>query len=539
MRVIDFFCGAGGFSEGFSQAGFDVIWGVDKWQPAVLTHGRNHPTSNTILGDVEAISLLPDTDFDSLVPDSEVIIGSPPCNAFSNSNKSGKGNKDLGIRLIESYLRIIARKKYKRDSILKYWILENVPNACEFIKDEYLPQDLGLIGDFVLKAKSESSKIYCAQFFGVPSKRKRFLCGEFPEPKQVFTSENQLIPLSKVLQNFIQPESEKDQEIVGDPNYDFSLPSKEVSDFQYLQELADFEWKTARRLKLDKGYMGKMSFPEAMNKPARTVMATMTFSARESMIFGYIDGRFRAPTIREVASLMSFPIDYRFYGDSITIKYKLVGNAVPPKLSYALAKAILIEQKIPVLEKSQPRSFSKNDGFYDLNGKNIPINIEKQRRISAKFKNHIPSLKEKSYRVVLSNHRSAFSQNQFIWHVELHKGQGPYMKFFEPSLKNNFFSEKENELIDIFMNEISNKLLSFNELQKAYCITSEERKKRNLLGPYELLKEVKDFIDYCSKNSEDIISIILDHQTYAIPKRIVLGYFLLENILNKMEGKNG
>ena len=35
MRVADFFCGGGGFSEGFRQAGFEIVFAVDKWGPAV------------------------------------------------------------------------------------------------------------------------------------------------------------------------------------------------------------------------------------------------------------------------------------------------------------------------------------------------------------------------------------------------------------------------------------------------------------------------------------------------------------------------
>lgn len=113
MKVIDIFCGAGGFSEGFRQAGFEVIWGVDKWEPAVITHRANHPSSQTVMDDVERLSLLPDEEFNEMVPDAEVIIGSPPCVAFSNSNRSGKGDKAEGMRLIEAFLRIVARKKWK------------------------------------------------------------------------------------------------------------------------------------------------------------------------------------------------------------------------------------------------------------------------------------------------------------------------------------------------------------------------------------------------------------------------------------------
>ena len=100
MKVIDFFCGSGGFSEGFRQAGFEVIWAVDNWKPAVDTHKENHPNSKTILEDVIKLSKLPDKEFDEIIPDSEIIIGSPPCIAFSNSNKSGKGDKTKGIGLL-------------------------------------------------------------------------------------------------------------------------------------------------------------------------------------------------------------------------------------------------------------------------------------------------------------------------------------------------------------------------------------------------------------------------------------------------------
>lgn len=111
MRVADFFCGGGGFSEGFRQAGFEIVFAVDKWEPAVTTYRGNKPGVNVIQDDVIRISLLSDEEFEKAVPDSEVIIGSPPCQAFSHSNKSGNGDKTLGIQLIEAYLRIIARKK--------------------------------------------------------------------------------------------------------------------------------------------------------------------------------------------------------------------------------------------------------------------------------------------------------------------------------------------------------------------------------------------------------------------------------------------
>lgn len=40
LTVIDFFCGAGGFSEGFRQQGFEIIQGYDNWKPAIDTFRR-------------------------------------------------------------------------------------------------------------------------------------------------------------------------------------------------------------------------------------------------------------------------------------------------------------------------------------------------------------------------------------------------------------------------------------------------------------------------------------------------------------------
>ncbi len=474
MRVIDLFCGAGGFSEGFRQAGFDVVWAVDKWQPAVITHRKNHPCCNTVLGDVDSIANLSDDEFEKMVPDSEIIIGSPPCVAFSGSNRSGKGDKSKGIRLIESFLRIVARKKFKKNSVLKYWVLENVPNAQPFVKAEYTAKDLQSEGDFVLKVKFFSSHIYNAQYFGVPSKRIRFICGDFPEPKQTILFDKDLVPLKHVLNMLGEPNQNLNEQIV-DPNYDFKMVSNDVTDHHYIQALAEFEWKKAKRLKQDKGYMGKMSLPENIDRPSRTIMATISLAARESMIFAY-GKRYRAPTIREIASLMSFPIDYRFYGESISMKYTLVGNAVPPKLAFAFAKAILEKENKSVPKKYVPNELGQDDRkFKNLNGQKIPVRKEIPKRDISRFKYHIPYLILKTYRVELTNHNSDFKQKLFKWNAEIHRSQGPKAAIFKPEIPDSVFNSEELRAIRAFRKSIIKKLTNFHEFQKIYCMTNDGR----------------------------------------------------------------
>lgn len=374
MKVVDFFCGGGGFSEGFRQAGFDIVFAVDKWEPAIITYKGNKPGVNVVLDDVIRISNLPDDQFEALVPDSEVIIGSPPCQSFSHSNKSGNADKSIGIKLIKAYLKIIARKKYKKNSILKYWVLENVPSVKEYIEDEYTAEDLGLEGSFVLRPHGGNSGKYNAKYYGAPTNRQRYLCGEFP-PLQRTNEDNNVKTLGDVLKTLGDPLSPIPNEVT-DLNYPtLVLPKSQVTDHQYIYELAPFEWKTAERLKRDKGYMGKMSFPENLEKPARTVMATMSASSREAMILEHKEGKYRLPTVREAASMMSFPIDYdliqlvednnqtnnyliqstvnflfdadifsinMFYYDSVQQQYRFKNESFPLKLSSV--RNVLISQ---------------------------------------------------------------------------------------------------------------------------------------------------------------------------------------------------
>ena len=134
--VADFFCGAGGFSEGFHQAGFDLVFSLDNWKLSTETHDINHPNCKCIHMDI--LKITDEEMIDEIIPDVDIIVGSPPCVSFSNSNKSGKGDKTLGKQLIEQFLKIILYKKTKPNSKLKYWIMENVPKSEKYINNEYV-----------------------------------------------------------------------------------------------------------------------------------------------------------------------------------------------------------------------------------------------------------------------------------------------------------------------------------------------------------------------------------------------------------------
>lgn len=536
VRVADFFCGGGGFSEGFRQAGFEIVFAIDKWEPAVITYKGNKPGVNVIKDDVIRISQLPDEEFEKIVPDSEVIIGSPPCQSFSHSNKSGNADKTLGIQLIEAYLRIIARKKFKQDSVLKYWVLENVPSVCKYIKKEYSANDLMLNGEFVLRPLDGNSGVYNAKYFGAPTNRARYLCGEFPKLEQIKTDDS-VITLKDVLISLGNPLTD-DNDIITDVNYpELQLFRDDMTDHSYVYELAAFEIENARRLKQDKGYMGKMSFPENLDKPSRTVMATMSASSRESMILKSKDDGYRLPTVREAASMMSFPIDYRFYGKSKGIKHTLVGNAVPPKLSYAIAKAILEDVGGRVPLHYIPIQHDENIPFFNLNGHVFQTKKEKRRRDVAKFKYHIPYMIYNAYRVELTNYYSDFENKNFKWDVEIHYSQGKAKATkFQPDIELLNLPEEYSSLIDEYVYKVRKRIKSYDEFQLAYCMTQEEREDLGVIGPYEFLEDIKKFIvDIIpEKSMGKMVEIFC--QPEKLPLAIVVGYCVTSELIKYMGG---
>lgn len=535
MRVADFFCGAGGFSEGFRQAGFEICFAVDRWEPAINTYKANKPGCTVIKEDIIRISELPDDEFHKLIPDTEVIIGSPPCIAFSSSNKSGKGDKKKGLKLLKAYLRIVARKRFKLNSTLRYWVLENVPNIKKYMQSKYTAKDLDLAGDFTLHVINDNSDIYNAKYFGAPTNRKRFFCGEFPTPQCTHTNQT-VITLRTVLNALGSPKS-KDLEPIIDCCYpDLQMKRQDVTDHHYAYHLQPFEWETAKRLKEDKGYMGRMSFPENLDNPSRTVMATMSSSSRESMILSSLEGGYRLPTVREAASMMSFPIDYRFYGASKGTKHTLVGNAVPPKISYAIAKAIARDAGISIPNRYIPIQHNPEIEFYNLNNVIFEPKVEKPKRDIAKFKYHIPYLIVNSYRVELTNYHSDFDNKEFKWNVEIHYSQGKdKARIFCPIIESIRWDEKTNKKLDEFIKSVVPHMCkSYNRFQKIYCMISKERTADNLIGPFELLNIVREYIDENINATQLVEQIYISDEIPNLPFAIGIGYYILNQFLLQM-----
>lgn len=559
LRVVDFFCGAGGWSEGLHQQGFQVIMGIDNWAPSLKTHNLNHGLQDDPTDILIFEKCSPDF-IDEKIPEAELIVGSPPCVSFSMSNNAGKADKTLGIRLIESYLRIVAVKKHNGKRTLKAWYMENVPNSKNFVKQEYRFMDLGLkewakkIGkspdDIALRVgHPDNGAILCAADYGSPQKRERFVCGEiltgsrkgkYLPPEK--TNENHYVTLGSIKQKLPAPNSEYSKKKCVDPNYpNLSLPLNRLTDHFYDTGVYEVEWQAARRAKVDHPFMGKMSFPEDETKPSRTIMATRSASTREAILYKSEygrngDGEYRLPTIREAASLMGFPITYQFYGTE-SVKWRQIGNAVCPHLSAAIGKALrpafgLEELKAPLFTAA-----TNPEGLTDLNEfKERILDKPPGKKVDSKFRRHPFKTGNMTIALINFNPHDKEDRPGIKWHACAYIGSG---KAYRPVLieKKDWLTvkavlEKDPEGRDIvakFNKTFSGRIANHAKLQKMHV---EHKDDAPFLKPDSMVDAIKEFI---SKHVTE--KDVAEHPEMEkiigkkkIPKRQLMAIFALGSV---------
>jgi len=373
IRVIDFFCGAGGFSEGFRQQGFDIVMGVDKWQPAINSHNLNHGLKS-----------------------------------FSMSNRAGKANKTDGIRLVESYLRVIAVKKNKEGSILKAWFMENVPKSRDFIRESYNFEQLNL-SDWALQigrkptdiALDVKGNILNAGDFGAPQERKRFIAGEligtgeFVQPVKTHDKHKTVSDIKSKMPKVTTSQWSTDK--FTDPNYpNITLTVEEITDHFYDTGVHKIKWEKAEFLKTNHPFMGKMSFPENEERTSRTILATRSAGSREALLYESEfnkkgDGQYRLPTVREAASLMGFPYSYQFFGSEGT-KWRQIGNSVCPHQSAALAKALRDALQLEPISDEETDFTCLENNYKNIENLNVfqetKLPPPGKRKENARFRRH-------------------------------------------------------------------------------------------------------------------------------------------------------
>ena len=466
LTVMDLFCGAGGISEGFREMGFKVVWVLDNWDSALETHLKNHPDTETVKDGIENID-------PATLPKVDVLVGGPPCTEFSYAKKGGGGNLAEGMRLVTHFLHFVDVLKPK------YWIMENVPRLLQTLPREVDLSDFGFKDSGILTIPRRT--ILNAADYGAPQKRLRLISGKYPLPKQThfetigrIDGAKKWVPMRKVVEGLPNLLSRpKKCTMVQDPLYDFlELESGRLSGHFINTVMTDDEARENRKSKVDHSWYGKMKFPDDLDRPARTVMATQFRASRETMAIEVkASGKimYRTPTIRECASFQGFPITYQFWGKDFSTRIKLVGNAVPVNLSSALARAILEAEGQPI-----PRKTLINKEFEMPPEVEPRRGINKKSMLNKKFRDHIPGSKSNGFRVDFDNmgdepklHPMFGKPHVREWVARLYVGSGDTFKSQAISMEDVlkelklFANTPENrDIFQGFISELANELPS-------------------------------------------------------------------------------
>lgn len=334
MKIIDLFCGIGGLSLGFEQAGFEVISAVDMWKDAIVTY--NHNRKNKV-AKVETVEEFNAKELPELIQRVHItgIIGGPPCQGFSTV-----GRRDVDDPRNKMYLEFYKAVKLASPD---FFVIENVKgmltlNKGAFVKDlieRFGPNGLGYAINYqLLNAADYGIPQNRYRVFYVGIKNKKF---EFPEPFDYkLTAKDGISDLEGSTSEHYgsAPQNDFQKKMRGGVskplNQDYTNHSEQtisiisqVPDGGNIRDLPEEIWQVR---KYNKAFERMGTF-----KPSNTI------DTGHRNYFHYAEPRI--PTVRESARIQSFPDSFEIVGTRGS-QYKQVGNAVPPMLAKIIADKI-------------------------------------------------------------------------------------------------------------------------------------------------------------------------------------------------------
>ena len=346
-NVLDLFCGCGGLSRGFIDAGFDVKLGIDFDDKALESFAHNHGTAVAMtldlfnLDNVDKIKSF----FDEHEYKLDVLVGGPPCQGFSLA----------GPRQVDDSRNVLYRAMVKTATIMKpkVVVLENVPGMVQLHGGLVAEK---IIDDFTKLGYKMGYKILYAPDYGVPQIRKRVvfvgLLGadeyfKYPEPthkpEEYITCEEAIGDLPAL----IDIEGDEVQQYETEPLSKYQEERRKGSDAIHNNTGTIHDPKTKKFIAmvpegknykaLPPEYAGIYKYHEALTR-YHSKKPSPTINTGHRSHFHYKWNRI--PTVRESARLQSFDDTFIFYGNK-TQQYRQVGNAVPPLLGKAVAGEIM------------------------------------------------------------------------------------------------------------------------------------------------------------------------------------------------------
>ncbi len=334
-NVIDLFCGCGGLSLGFKNAGYNILLGIDIWQDALDTYTKNLG-ADTLCGDLSEVTF-DEVDLKIGGQHVDVIIGGPPCQGFSVAGK--RIVEDKRNQLYKSFVAMVEHYKPRA------FMMENVPNI--------LSLGNGVIRDQILKDFSEIGynvvfKVLTASDYGVPQNRRRTIFvglreGEFlfPEPN-VGTKVTCFDAISDLTENSIND----GEPYPISPQSEYQKLMREGSNGVFNHEITIHNEQTTRIISMVPDGGNYKDLPADLQNIRKVHIAWTRLNSKRSSITIDTGHRHhfhykwnRVPTARESARIQSFPDRFIFLHGK-TSQLKQIGNAVPPLLAQAIAEQL-------------------------------------------------------------------------------------------------------------------------------------------------------------------------------------------------------
>lgn len=323
--MVSLFAGAGGLDLGFEKAGFRTIWANEFDKQIWATFEHNFP--RTKLDRRSIVDVSPEE-----IPNCDGIIGGPPCQSWSEAG-AGRGIDDKRGQLFYDYLRILEAKQPK------FFLVENVSGILSARHSEAFN---GFLKAFEDTGYTISWQLVNANDYDVPEDRQRvIIIGYRKDLKKKF--------------EFPKPQKHKPtlKEAIGDlPE---AKPAKEKNKTNGELAITNHEYMTGGFSSI---FMSRNRV-RAWDEPSFTIQAggrqaplhpkapKMVKIEENKQIFakGHED-KYRRLSVRECARIQTFPDDFLFIYNDVSAGYKMIGNAVPVNLAYAIAKQIKKELAI-------------------------------------------------------------------------------------------------------------------------------------------------------------------------------------------------
>jgi len=325
IQVADFFSGCGGTSAGLRQAGMQIVLGIDADPDAAATFQLNFPEAHFIQKDIRLVRTRDlKCYFDPACP--VLFSACAPCQPFSKQNRA-KRRADVRASLLDELHRFV--RHLKPD----YIFLENVPGI------QRVRSRRGPLARFLRLLATLGYNVNCQVVdfldYGVPQTRRRFVLsasrsGNVCLPRPTHGTRHGNTPRSTVWEWIGDlpaiPAGGKSENI---PNHEAAaLSPLNLRRIASTPEGGDRrDWPDALVLDCHQGHEGHTDVYGRLHKdrPASTLT---------TRCISYSNGRFGHPTqhralsVREAASLQTFPRDFLFVGSLAAMAIQ-IGNAVP------------------------------------------------------------------------------------------------------------------------------------------------------------------------------------------------------------------